>query len=160
MFVTIKIKNSEHLCSSKKELFDRLAYIWNENPNMMLSKESNLKIQNINAWLDEAQNGDEYEESNDGFTLVYGNPNEIHDTYIEPPHYSIGQILVTKNDIVAERAISCEKVTIKKGSKVTIYKSKGEGQKANTYLIYDVYMSGYDANQTSLYQNLLKRIII
>lgn len=37
-----------------------------------------------------------------------------------------------------------------------IYKSKGEGQKANTYLIYDVYMSGYDANQTSLYQNLLE----
>ena len=36
-----------------------------------------------------------------------------------------------------------------------IYKAKGEIQKANTYLIYDVYMSGYDASLVPLYQLLL-----
>lgn len=37
-----------------------------------------------------------------------------------------------------------------------IYTAKGEVQKANTYLLYDVYISGYDANQVPLYTCLLE----
>lgn len=37
-----------------------------------------------------------------------------------------------------------------------IYKAKGETTKANTYLVYDIYMSGYDASQIPLYTLLLE----
>lgn len=40
-----------------------------------------------------------------------------------------------------------------------IYKARGEIQKANTYLIYDVYMSGYDASELPLYNLLLEASI-